>query len=63
MIGLLFGLVIFALFAYLAWWLLNTLGSGLPQPVRVLLIVLFVLICLMALLNYLPLALPHGRYL
>lgn len=64
MLGLLVGLVVFALIAYLLWWLLNTIGSGLPQPVRVILIVLFVLICIVALLNYFPMgALPHGRFI
>jgi hypothetical protein len=63
MIELLFGLVVFALFACLVWWLLSTIGPGLPQPVRMIIMVLFVLICIIVLLNYLPLGgLPHGRY-
>ena len=62
MIGLLIGLVVFALIAYLAWWLLSTIGAGLPQPVRMIIMVLFVLICIVVLLNYVPLSLPHGRY-
>jgi len=63
MIGLLIGLVLFALLAYLLWWMLSTLGAGLPQPLRVVIMVVFVLICVVAFLNYMPLgALPHGRY-
>jgi hypothetical protein len=62
MLELLIGLVFFALVAYLLWWLLSTIGVGLPQPVRVIITVLFVLICLFALLNYLPVGLPHGRF-
>lgn len=35
-----------------------------PQPVRVIVTVLFVLICIIMLFNYLPMGgLPHGRYL
>ena len=62
MIGLLIALVIFCLIAYLFWWLINMIP--LPQPVRIIVIVLFVLICIVMLLNYMPdLGLPHGRYL
>lgn len=62
MIGLLIALVIFCLITYLFWWLINTIP--LPQPVRIIVIVLFVLICIVMLLNYMPdLGLPHGRCL
>ena len=60
MIGLLIGLVVFALVAYLLWWLLQQFP--LPQPVRLIVTVLFVLICIVMLLNYFPLSLPHGRF-
>ena len=60
MIGLLIGLVVFALVAYLVWWLLQQFL--LPQPVRLIVTVLFVLICVVMLLNYFPLNLPHGRF-
>ena len=59
MIGLLFGIVVFALVAYLLWWLLQQIP--LPQPLRVILTVLFVLFCVGVLLNYLPVGLPRGR--
>lgn len=60
MIGLLIGLVVFALVAYLVWWLLQQFPM--PQPVRLIVTVLFVLICVVMLLNYFPLNLPHGRF-
>ena len=60
MIGLLIGLVVFALVAYLLWWLLQQFPM--PQPVRLIVTVLFVLICIVMLLNYVPLNLPHGRF-
>lgn len=60
MIGLLIGLVVFALVAYLLWYCLNLLP--LPPPVRIIVTVLFVLICIVCLLNYMPLSLPHGRW-
>lgn len=52
MISLLIGLVVFALIAYLLWWLLSLIP--LPQPIRVIVTVLFVLICIVMLLGYLP---------
>ena len=60
MIGLLIGLVVFALVAYLLWWLLQQFPM--PQPVRLIVTVLFVLICVVMLLNSFPLNLPHGRF-
>ena len=59
MISLLIGLIIFALVAYLLWWVLNQIPMA--QPVRVVVTVVFVLICVVALLNYFPLDLPRGR--
>lgn len=60
MIGLLVGLVIFALVAYLLWWVLSLIP--LPPPVRVIVTVLFVLICVVMLLNYMPFNFPRGRF-
>jgi heme A synthase len=62
MISLLIGLIIFALFVYVAWWVLNMIPM--PQPIRVVVTVVFVLIVLLALMNYMPgLSLPRGRFL
>lgn len=62
MLSLLLGLVVLCLVVYLLWWLLNQLP--LPHPVRVVATVIFVLIVVFALLNYLPLpSLGHGRFL
>lgn len=61
MLGLLIGLVVFALIAYLVWYLINLFP--LPQPIRIIVIVLFILICIIGLLDYMPnLSLPHGRF-
>lgn len=61
MLSLLIGLVVFALIAYLVWYLINLFP--LPQPVRIIVIVLFVLICIIVLVGYLPTGLlPHSRY-
>jgi Kef-type K+ transport system membrane component KefB len=61
MISLLIGLIIFALVAYLLWWVLNMIPMA--QPIRVVVTVVFVLIVLVALLDYLPgIGLPHGRF-
>jgi hypothetical protein len=59
MIGLLVGLIIFCIVAGLAWWVINQFPM--PQPVRVAVTVVFVLICLLILLNYVPFSLPRGR--
>ena len=59
MISLLVGLVVFALIAYLLWYLINLIP--LPQPVRIIVTVLFVLICVVMLLNYMPVGIPKGR--
>ena len=61
MVGLLIGLVVFALIASLLWWLIQQFP--LPQPVRLIVICAFVLICILVLLNYLPTgSFGHGRY-
>ena len=60
MISLLVGLVIFCVVAGLFWWVIQQFP--LPQPGRVVVTVVFVLICLLILLNYVPLNLPHGRF-
>jgi hypothetical protein len=62
MFALLLGLLFFVVVAGLFWWVIQQVP--LPQPMRVVVTVIFVLICLLILLNYLPTAgLPHGRYL
>lgn len=60
MISLLVGLVVFALIAYLLWWLLSLIP--LPPPVRIIVTVLFVLVCIVVLLDYMPISLPRGRF-
>lgn len=60
MISLLVGLVVFALIAYLIWWLLSLIP--LPQPVRIIVTALFVLVCIVVLLDYMPISLPRGRF-
>lgn len=60
MIGLLIGLIVLCLVAYLLWYALNLIPM--PQPIRVIATVIFVLIVVVALLNYLP-VLPHGRFM
>ena len=53
------GLVFLALTVYLLWWLINMIP--LPQPIRIIITVLFVLICVVVLLDYMPISLPRGR--
>lgn len=61
MILLLAGLVVVCLVAYLLWYALNQIP--LPQPIRIVATVLFILIVVIALLNYLPMgAIPRGRW-
>lgn len=60
MISMLVGLVVFALIAYLLWWLLSLIP--LPPPVRIIVTVLFVLVCIVVLLDYMPISLPRGRF-
>lgn len=59
MLMVLFYLIAFALFVYVMWYVLNLIP--LPQPLRVVITVLFVLVCLLVLVNYMPLDLPRGR--
>lgn len=60
MISLLVGLIVLALVIYLAWYVLNLIPM--PPPVRIVITVLFLIICIVALLDYAPLSLPHGRF-
>lgn len=60
MLSLLVGLIVLALVIYLCWYVLNLIPM--PPPVRVVITVLFVIICIVALLNYVPLSLPRGRF-
>ena len=60
MLSLLIGLIIFALICYVLWWVLNQIPMA--QPIRVIVTVVFVLIVLVALLNYMPVSIPHGRW-
>lgn len=54
MISLLIALVIFALVVSLLWWLIQMIP--LPQPVRVVITVLFCLVCIVYLLQRFNLA-------
>lgn len=61
MLSLLIGLLIFCLIAAIVWWVIGQLS--LPPPIRMVVIVVFALIAIIALLNYMPgLSLPHGRF-
>lgn len=60
MISLLIGLIFLCLVAYLLWWVLNQIPM--PPPIRVVATVLFVLIMVVALLNWMPFDLPRGRF-
>jgi len=59
MISLLLTLVIVCLIAYVIWWALNQIP--LPQPLRVVAVVLFAVILVLILLQFLPLG--GGPYL
>lgn len=62
MISLLVGLIVFAVVVYILWLIINMIPM--PQPIRLIVTLVFALICLLALVNYLPLGgavLPHGR--
>jgi hypothetical protein len=52
MLGLLVGLIFVCLLIYLAWWAISQIP--LPQPVRVVAVVLLALICIYMLLSYFP---------
>lgn len=43
----------------IVWWALNQLS--LPPPVRMVAAVVLALLCIVAVLNWLPISLPHGR--
>lgn len=61
MISLLIGLVIFALIVGICWWILQQIP--IPPPFRWVVYVVFGIICLLIVLNYLPAgALPRGRW-
>ena len=53
MIGLLLTLLVFCLIAAIIWWVLQQLP--LPQPIRMVVIVVFALIAILLLLQMLPL--------
>ena len=62
MIGLLVSLIILCLVIGIAYWIIQQIP--LPPPARWIVLVVFGLICLLIVLNYLPMgALPHGRYI
>lgn len=60
MITLLVGLIILVLVVGIAWWIIQQVP--LPPPMRWVVTVVFGLIVLLVVLNYLP-DLPRGRYL
>lgn len=60
MVGLLIGLIVLCLVLGIAYWIVGQIP--LPQPFRWIVLVVFGLIALLLVLNYMP-ALPHGRYL
>ena len=61
MIGLLIGLIILCLVVGIAWWVIQQIPT--PPPMRWVVTVVFGLIVLLIVLNYLPIgALPRGRY-
>lgn len=61
MLELLISLLAVCLFLYVAWWGLSRMA--LPEPARTIVVVVFAIICLVVLANYLPLGgLPRGRW-
>lgn len=52
MISLLITLIIVCLVLYVAWWALNQIPM--PQPVKVVVVVIFALIAIVVLLNFIP---------
>lgn len=61
MISLLIGLIILCLVVGIAYWIIQQIP--LPQPMRWVVYVVFGLIVLLVVLNYLPAgALPRGRW-
>lgn len=59
MVGLLIGFLFVCLLLYVAWWAVGRMA--LPEPARTILLVIFAIICLLVLANYIPAGL-HGRY-
>ena len=61
MISLLIGLIVLGVVVYILWIILNMIPM--PQPIKLIVTLVFALIVLVAVLNYLPgLGLPHGRF-
>lgn len=60
MISLLIGLIVLCLVVGIAWWIINQIP--IPQPMRWVVTVVFGLIVLLIVLNYVPINLPRGRY-
>ena len=60
MISLLIGLIVLCLVVGIAWWIVGQIP--IPQPMRWVVTVVFGLIVLLLVLNYLPSSIPHGRY-
>jgi hypothetical protein len=59
-ISLLIGLIVLCLVVGIAWWIVGQIP--IPQPMRWVVTVVFGLIVLLLVLNYLPISIPHGRY-
>lgn len=59
MISLLIGLIVLCLVVGIAFWIIQQIP--LPQPMRWIVYVVFGLICLLAVFNWMP-VLPHGRW-
>lgn len=57
--SMLIGLLILCLVVALVWWAITQLP--LPPPVRMIVAVVLALICIVAVLNWFPMDLPHGR--
>lgn len=61
MLSLLIGLIILCLIVAIAWWIIQQIP--IPPPLRWVVYVVFGLVVLLIVLNYLPLgALPRGRW-
>lgn len=60
MVSLLIGLLFVCLVLYVAWWALSRMS--LPEPARTIIVVVFAIICLLVLANYIPVSLPRGRW-
>lgn len=60
MIDLLVGLIILCLVLGIAYWIIQQIP--LPPPMRWVVLVVFGLVALLMVLNYMPIDLPRGRY-